>query len=342
MDRIIEVKVFGNHLTKDNKNAGTRGEANVTRLRISFDEGWDGYTKKITFWDARGSNPVVIALLPHLGVNDRTYLVPIPAEPMKEEGMLTFVIEGTVDDKVQRSLSDRLEVKYAPESTNAGQPVPPAGDELTQLEGELEKIKADIQGVAAARDEVAEIQAKVEENAQKVEESVGKSSYIGENGNWYSWDGLNGEFYDTGIKAQAGSMVYCGDNPPEEADVWIDPEGEGSEGLLQELMNEIRKLKETVNSLATKSVVKKVKINLPSSAWITEDTHLFSQEVSIDGVTSDSQIELQLSAEQIMIFYEKDVTFWAENENGVVTVYCIGQKPANDYEIQATITEVER
>ncbi len=30
----------------------------MNRLRISFDDGWDGYAKKVTFWDARGKNPV--------------------------------------------------------------------------------------------------------------------------------------------------------------------------------------------------------------------------------------------------------------------------------------------
>ena len=58
MDRIIEVKVNGNYLTKDNSCAGVQYEANVTRLRIEFDEGWDGYAKTVTFWNALGKNPV--------------------------------------------------------------------------------------------------------------------------------------------------------------------------------------------------------------------------------------------------------------------------------------------
>lgn len=41
------------------------------------------------------------------------------------------------------------------------------------------------------------------------------------NGNWWVRD------TDTGVRAQAGSVVYFGsDNPPEHADVWINPEGE--------------------------------------------------------------------------------------------------------------------
>lgn len=80
-------------------------------------------------------------------------------------------------------------------------------------------------------------------------------------------------------------------------------------------------------------------VTLLADAW--EGTASpYSQVVTIDGVTKYSKIDLQPDAEQLSIFYEKDVAFIAENENGVVTVLCIGQKPMNDYVVQATMTEV--
>lgn len=58
-------------------------------------------------------------------------------------------------------------------------------------------------------------------------------------------------------------------------------------------------------------------------------------------VTPNSKIDLQPTPTQLAIFHEKDVTFVAENDDGIVTVYCIGQKPQNTYkEIPVTITEV--
>lgn len=57
-------------------------------------------------------------------------------------------------------------------------------------------------------------------------------------------------------------------------------------------------------------------------------------------ITPNSKVDLQLSSEQMVIFYEKDLAFVAENEDGKVTVYCIGQIPQNDYTIQATVTEI--
>ena len=80
-------------------------------------------------------------------------------------------------------------------------------------------------------------------------------------------------------------------------------------------------------------------VELLASKW-SGSGNLYSQVVSIEGVTENSQVDLTPSVEQLAIFYEKDLTFVTENEDGVVTVYVIGQKPANDYTIQATITEV--
>lgn len=80
---------------------------------------------------------------------------------------------------------------------------------------------------------------------------------------------------------------------------------------------------------------------LLANKW-TGSNNLYSQIVTIDGVTANSQVDLTPSVEQLAIFYEKDLCFVTENEDGVVTVYVIGQKPTNDYIIQVTITEVIR
>lgn len=82
-------------------------------------------------------------------------------------------------------------------------------------------------------------------------------------------------------------------------------------------------------------------VTLLASAWEGEE-NLYSQIVTIDGVTKNSQVDLTPSVEQLAIFYNKDLAFVTENENGVVTVYAIGQKPQNDYTIQVTLTEVLR
>ena len=80
-------------------------------------------------------------------------------------------------------------------------------------------------------------------------------------------------------------------------------------------------------------------VSLPASKWTGSGT-LYSQVVSIPGITENSQVNLAPSVEQLSIFYDKDITFVTENDGGVVTVYVIGQRPQNDYTIQADIVEV--
>lgn len=87
------------------------------------------------------------------------------------------------------------------------------------------------------------------------------------------------------------------------------------------------------------SVAKLSSVNLPASKWVGSNS-LYSQVVTIPGVTEYSKVDLLPSVEQLAIFHNKDVAFVTENEDGVVTVYAIGDKPLLDYDIQVSITEV--
>lgn len=80
-------------------------------------------------------------------------------------------------------------------------------------------------------------------------------------------------------------------------------------------------------------------VTLTASGWVGTSSP-YSQAVNIAGVTKNSQVDLTPNVNQLSIFWEKDLTFVTDNDNGVVTVYAIGQKPQNDYTIQVTLTEV--
>ena len=83
-------------------------------------------------------------------------------------------------------------------------------------------------------------------------------------------------------------------------------------------------------------------ISLLASTWVTTSPSLHSQVVTITGITNNSRVDLFPTVAQLAIFHEKDVAFVTENDNGTVTVYAIGDKPLNDYTMQAQITEVLR
>lgn len=385
MDRIIEVKVCGNHISKDNKYAGVSGEGNVTKLRITFDEGWDGYSKTVTFFDAHGNNPVKriqgVDLIEDITKDARTYLTPIPPEPLAIAGELTFVVDGYFDGKRQRSIADKLVVRDSPITDDAGEPTDPTPSQAEQIQGEIEKIKGDIIGatiakndaetaknlaviaqqiageekdaVLALRDETAEYtrnayehQVKAEESANKAEGAIFRYPVIDSiSGHWLVWNTIINGYVDTGIKAQAGSEVYVGDNPPPEADVWVNPNGDMTDN------EELRAL--IVSIVKEIAVPSYAYVNILGGAdnWVAEEVTdasgnvvgvRYGQVVNVNNavITKQSKVDLQVTSEQMVVFYEKDIAFVTENEDGVVTVYSVGSIPENDYKVQVVVTEV--
>lgn len=229
MDRIINVKINGNYLTKDNNKAGVKGEANVTALRITFDEGWDGYAKTAVFWDARGENPVrrilTADLLENRAENTRVYICPIPGEPLAHEGFMTFVVEGAVNEKVQRSVSDELLVEYSENTDSAAEPEDPTPSQAEQLQSQIEALLDDVSEAAKAAGLAEQAIASAEQAAQhateatlakrsaiqaadrsesyakRSEDAAAHAPYIESNGLWCVWDEEAGHYVHS-INAQ--------------------------------------------------------------------------------------------------------------------------------------------
>lgn len=176
MDRIIDVKVNGYYLTKNNLCAGVQHEANSNRLRITFDDGWDGYAKTVTFWDARGENPVkrtlTTDLLENAAESTRVYLVDIPGEPMEYAGMMQFVIDGYVDGKRMRSIGDRLRVKEAPWAPDAAAPSDPTPSQAEQLQAEIDSIQSTIHQAAQSAQAAALSESHAADHEQRSNEAL--------------------------------------------------------------------------------------------------------------------------------------------------------------------------
>ena len=98
--------------------------------------------------------------------------------------------------------------------------------------------------------------------------------------------------------------------------------------------------KKYIDSMIAGPAARLSEVTLLASAWVGANSP-YSQVVTIDGITEYSKVDLLPSVEQLAIFHHKDLAFVTENEDGVVTVYAIGDKPANDYTMQVQITEVE-
>lgn len=160
MDRTILINMNGSYIRKDNSVAGVQGEGNSTVMNIVFDESWADFTKKVTFWNSKGLNPVEVTLgadlLTDITTSLLNYSVPIPSEPMEFSGEMTFVIDGYVDGVRRRSLSDTLDVKYAPIAENAGNAVEPTPSTIEQMQGQIDSLLGDIQAERILSQEAAE------------------------------------------------------------------------------------------------------------------------------------------------------------------------------------------
>lgn len=88
-----------------------------------------------------------------------------------------------------------------------------------------------------------------------------------------------------------------------------------------------------------KYIPKETEVILPLSAWVGTESP-YTQVVAINGITSNTRVDLVPTPEQLVIWENKNLTFSTENENGVVTVFAIGDKPQNDYIIDVVLTEV--
>ena len=105
-----------------------------------------------------------------------------------------------------------------------------------------------------------------------------------------------------------------------------------------------------INEVASRFIVS-VTIKGGADNWVAEPVtdsngveigYRYGQKVTVANadITPYSKVDLQLSSEQAVIFQNKSLAFVTENDNGDVTVYCVGAIPENDYTIQVTVTEV--
>lgn len=85
--------------------------------------------------------------------------------------------------------------------------------------------------------------------------------------------------------------------------------------------------------------VKMTTITAPVANWKGGESP-YSMAVGVDGVTITSKVDVQLNAELITALEGQIISFVAQNNGGLVTLYAFGDKPQADCELQAVLTEV--
>lgn len=86
--------------------------------------------------------------------------------------------------------------------------------------------------------------------------------------------------------------------------------------------------------------VKKAALSLPAASWAGSASP-YTQSVTIDGITVNSKVDLQMDSTAIGVMVDSGTTaIYIANNNGTLTAYAVGEKPTADLSVQVTITEV--
>ena len=96
----------------------------------------------------------------------------------------------------------------------------------------------------------------------------------------------------------------------------------------------------TIDSSISASVPKITSITLHAALW-AGTSQPYSQSVVISTATTNSKVDLQPTAQQIVDLQDAEISLMVQNNSdGTFTAYAIGNKPTQDYTVQALITEV--
>lgn len=87
------------------------------------------------------------------------------------------------------------------------------------------------------------------------------------------------------------------------------------------------------------AAMKLTAITLPAANWKGAQSP-YAQEVAVDGVSVSSMVDLQPDGALLAQLGQQQILLYAENNEGIVTVFAVGDRPAVDLTVQASIAEV--
>lgn len=104
---------------------------------------------------------------------------------------------------------------------------------------------------------------------------------------------------------------------------------------------------EVITQALAKALPRVVTVTLDVNQWseivcaTNPNLVYYGQTIALDGITEQSRLDLQPSADMLAEFQNLNLVFVTENKNGVITVNSVGDMPLKSYTMQATIVETE-
>lgn len=116
---------------------------------------------------------------------------------------------------------------------------------------------------------------------------------------------------------------------------------EGKDAVEEEYADIILDLMAQVNSLTERITEKTITLTLSTDGWIqSSDATYYTQEVSIEGSTVNTRVNLDPTAEQLLQILQEEVSLFVVNDNGTILVYSVNNVPSTDMAIKAILKEV--
>ncbi len=213
--------VNGDEIKLYSRNRSVSGNVNTYECIFSFGEEWKPYAKFIVF--KKGSNTIIVPILENVCM--------VPEEMLVTAGNWSigaYATNGSEDD-FKRYSTDDIEIETLEGAYKEGdapsEPSPEAweiyasrmdnavvrcesaakicegakADSFSSAQKALESER-EAENYKILSEEAKESALNFSREAkQYAEDAAGKTSYIGENGNWWEWK--NGEFVDSGVPA---------------------------------------------------------------------------------------------------------------------------------------------
>lgn len=79
-------------------------------------------------------------------------------------------------------------------------------------------------------------------------------------------------------------------------------------------------------------------VTMPYKSW--SGSGPYTQTLTVSGITANSKIDMQASAATISSIVEGEFSITIKNDNGTITAYAVGKKPAVDLALTLSITEI--
>lgn len=320
MQRIIYIDVTANRARVSSLSLGTQGEHAVTHLSFSFDDSWDGLTKRLLWRTADGAQSAFTLLSAPDSFG--RYSAAVPALPLSVEGYCSLTVEGFAvngTELTRRARSIQLLFSVEPNDSEAS-------EQAAALDASLaEQLQAGIDSLGES------LRAEIAEQADSFNEALdGKAAAShGHNASQIVCTGIDG----------LPNLLQGTINDISEAISNKSDAGHTHSFSASDISyNGSSDLGEAVSSLSSRREVRCYRFTFAADNW-SGTSAPYSRSLSLSSATPDSAAFISLAPEG------SDAAFRALSaaeirtvpSNGAITVKAYGVKPSISIPVILTI-----